>query len=275
MFGLNCKLGCTKYLRNIISSKLVEPRMYSAIATNLNINKLYQFHKTVISPKIPFWDFKRDCPLRLLSISGSNIQTVTSLDVEPSDDNVLESIPGGKIFRENEAEFHHKIMEDCSSYSSTIFKHDAQFTAKYQLNDVEFCDLVESKNWENKSATTLAETFVSLGVYSNSVSHMTLEDERLDHFIGAFLQKCSLFSDDELMDCLVALQQWAQSSKSVREEQFLKVWKALDQVCHERYIDWSHDKILYVVDLWYQVKLARLSIFVYKALKKISNKCEK
>lgn len=246
--------------------------MYSTIVSGLTKNQYCQFRKRT---KTSFWYSKRDCPSRSLSISGPNFKTISPLvpNDEPNNYNELGSMPGGKIFKENEAEFHHKIMEDCPSYSSTIFKQDPQFTKKYQLKDNEFCDLVDGKNWKDKPASTLAMAFASLGVYSNLVSQMTLEDERLDLFVCAFLKKCPLFSDEELMDCLIALQHWAPAN-SVRDEQFLNVWKALDQVCHNRYIDWSHDKVLYVVDLWYQIRLTRLSIFVFKALKKISNKCE-
>lgn len=181
----------------------------------------------------------------------------------------------GAIFSEKEAPFHHKVLEDSSAYSSTIFKSNTNFTDRYSLSEEEFSNLLSTSDWESKTPSQIAVAFVSCGLCSANYLNVSMDDHRFDKLVDAFESKCtcSSFTDDEVMDCLIAIKYWPQSDH-VKAENFLRVWKALDNFCFGRMMDWSHDKILFVMDLWYQIRLLRLSNFTYHGLKKISRRCK-
>lgn len=179
----------------------------------------------------------------------------------------------GKVFTENESTFHHQVLEKSSSYSSTIFKSSPDFSDKYMLSEEEFGNLLSTSDWDSKSPYHIAVAFVSFGVCSSHYLNVSIDDHRFNKLVDAFENKCSSFTDDQVMDCLIAIQSWPQSDH-VKAGNFLKVWKALDKLCHGRLFDWSHDKILFVMDLWYKIRLIRLNNFTYHGLNKISRRCK-
>lgn len=198
----------------------------------------------------------------------------TSLSSSPQDNETHEEpYLKGIIFSETEASFHHKVLEESSAYSSTIFKSNPNFTDRYSLSEEEFSNLLSTSDWESKSPSHIAAAFASCGLCSASYLNVSMDDHRFNKLVDAFESKCSSFTDDEMMDCLIAIKFWPKSD-NVKAENYSRVWKALDNLCFERLLDWSHDKILFVMDLWYQIRLIRLSNFTYHGLKKISRRCK-
>lgn len=198
----------------------------------------------------------------------------TSFSSSPHDDETQEDpYEKGIIFSQREAPFHHNVLEESSAYSSTIFKSDPNFSDRYILSEEEFSNLLSTSDWESKSPSHIAAAFASCGLCSANYLNVSMDDHRFDKLVDAFESKCLSFTDDEMMDCLIAIKFWPKSD-NVKAENFLRVWKALDNLCFERILDWSHDKILFVMDLWYQIRLIRLCNFSYHGIKKISRRCK-
>lgn len=226
-------------------------------------------------------DFKTEKCNNRLNLKR-NISTIEVLQTYSKPKKVLESIDdqeiGGtksrpKQYIEYEAGYHHNVMENSSAYCNTVYKTDPRFMEIYRLSDVEFKELTTGRrDWMSESPHRVNEAFISLGIYSASNLSITMDDERFNDLICALVDKCSAFTDDQLIDCLIAIQIWPPSDH-VKTEHFLKVWKILDKVCVARQFDWSIDKMLYIMDLWYCMKLVRLSDFVFKGLLRMSKRC--
>lgn len=202
--------------------------------------------------------------LRSLTVKSS--QEVVVVDQQ------IETVKG-KRFIETESIIHHKVLEESTVYANTILKEDINFTHRYRISHEEFKDLVSKTNWSNESPYHIVTAFVSFGIYSANNLKLTIDEGMFDELTTNFVSKCSEFTDEQLIDCMVAVKIWPQS-RHVKENNYLKIWKALDYVCLERYLDWTVDKTLYMMDLWYHMHLIRLSNFVYKGLNKLSRKCK-
>uniref|UniRef100_A0A1B6F893 RAP domain-containing protein n=1 Tax=Cuerna arida TaxID=1464854 RepID=A0A1B6F893_9HEMI len=207
------------------------------------------------------------------SFSSTHFISSIKSEIIPSDQSENKNENFSKQFVESESELHHQVLENLSAYSGTIFKLDTNFIERYTITDKEFENIVGVADWKNKSAYNVVVSFISLAVYSSSKLKVTVDDERFDKLVSEFVQKCSQFTEDQLIDSLVAVQFWP-LSEHVKTHNYLQIWKALDHVCHDRYLDWTVDKMLFMMDLWYNIKLIRLSSFVYKGLNKISRKCD-
>lgn len=228
-------------------------------------NSLYTIHSSQLYFKI-YCDFLKSSVPRHLNLCKFTVKT----SQEPLVDQQSETVKGRK-YPESESVHHHKVLEESDVYANTLFKQDSNFIERYKLSHEEFKDLINIKDWDSKTPHQIATAFVSFGIYSNSYLKLTMDDEKFDGLTMAFVNKCSQFTDDQLIDCMTAVQIWPESNH-VKEKNYLKIWKSLDNVCLQKFLDWTVDKILYMMDLWYHMKLARLSGFVYKGLNKVSRK---
>lgn len=178
----------------------------------------------------------------------------------------------GKLFSQVENDFNHSVLERNPAYSNTVLKFDKEeFKKNYATSEEEFNNIVSRIDWASVTPDETFISFVKAGVYAAERLHVPLSDSRFKHLSEGFVTKCKHLTDDQLIESLLALSVWP-PSESVLEENFLKVWKAIDATLLEKYYDWDINKRLYVIDVWYNLKLTRLSEFVFLVTMRLSRK---
>lgn len=178
----------------------------------------------------------------------------------------------GQLFVQRENDFNHSVLENNPAYSRTVFKfNEEEFKKKYDTSEEEFNNVISRLDWSNVTPDETFKCFIKAGVYVSKHLKVPLSDSRFKHLSDGFVSKCKHLTDDQLIESLISLSVWPES-ESVLEINFLNVWKTLDAQLLERYINWNIEKRLYVIDVWYKLKLTRLSEFVFLVTMRLSRK---
>lgn len=175
-----------------------------------------------------------------------------------------------KNFVETENAHAHSILESNPNYivfrSSTF--DDNKFPLTVDLN----ADYFAEQNWPAQSPAEILKSFHSLIAYCKHTD-TCISNGKFDSFINAFTEKCFEFNDNQLseaLQCLIRLPECPSSST----RNFVECWNSLDDNCVERLKNWQTDHILYVCDLWYQLKLAKLNTYNWHAIRKLGRKLQ-
>lgn len=178
----------------------------------------------------------------------------------------------GKMFSQVENDFNHSVLERNPAYSHTVLKFDEQeFKKKYATSEEDFNNIISRIDWGSVTPDETLMSFIKAGVYTATHLNVPLSDSRFKNLSQGFVSKCKDLTDDQLVESLLSLSVWPQS-ESVMEENFLHVWKAIDAQLLERYYNWDINKRLYIIDVWYNLKLTRLSEFVFLVTMRLSRK---
>lgn len=207
-------------------------------------------------------------------VTGSFKHSYSAVNLNEENDDVEEEIKTkkGKLFSQKENDFNHSVLERNPAYSRTLLKFsEEEFKKKYVMSDEEFNNIISRLDWSCVTPNETFESFVKAGVYASRHLNVPLSDSRFKHLSDGFVSKCKHLTDDQLIESLISLSVWPES-ESVLEENFLKVWKALDAQLLERSTKWDIEKRLYVIDVWYKLKLTRLSEFVFLVTMKLSRR---
>lgn len=181
------------------------------------------------------------------------------------------STKAGKRFFEWENEHFHSYLENNKNYCETIHKNNT--TIDIDVTEEEIKRILDKDCWIKEDVQVYYESFVKAAKYSTK-SSLCISDPVFKKLCDAFQSKCNYFSDDQLVNIFVCLQNWP-GSPNVRDENFLKVWKMLDSVCLLRRMSWNYKRTLYMIDLWYSLKLTRLSLFVRKSIFRCIDKAKR
>ncbi|XP_075212398.1 FAST kinase domain-containing protein 5, mitochondrial [Lycorma delicatula] len=179
----------------------------------------------------------------------------------------------GKIYFELENEVFHNYFENNQNYSETIHRSNTKIDG-YDVTEEQFKSIIDKDCWTGETVDDYFTSFVKAAKYSSSKNFKPISDPVFKHLCDAFPSMSSYFTDDQLIKSFICLQNWPEAP-GVREENFLKVWKSLDSVCVMRITNWNYKKLLYMMDLWYSLKLTRLSLFVRKSVLKCIQKARR
>uniref|UniRef100_A0A182N193 RAP domain-containing protein n=1 Tax=Anopheles dirus TaxID=7168 RepID=A0A182N193_9DIPT len=102
----------------------------------------------------------------------------------------------------------------------------------------------------------------------------TLLDARSGDFVARFVRLVPQFSDEQLSRALETLGT-LEEVRSIYDPHYLSLWTTLDAECLERVTGWNVERLLYMADRWYPLRLAKQGRFVNKAIWKISNRLRK
>ncbi|XP_054277867.1 FAST kinase domain-containing protein 5, mitochondrial [Macrosteles quadrilineatus] len=213
------------------------------------------------------------------SRSASQIKVKDFLDSDAKDTHTKPTTrnqslqPVDRLFEEKESKFYYNFLKQSSSYAGTVYKDDPQFLDKYKLNDIEYKNIIETKQWDAKPPADIIKAFISLGIHASTKLNITIEDKSCEMLVSALVDNLNFSSDNELIECLIALKLWPVLTRT-KDSSHDKVRKAIDEVCCNRLYDWTIDKCLYVMDLWYRLGHLRHCYFTHKTLLKISRKTD-
>lgn len=253
-------LTCTKYVRN------------RTFQTNIVLRKFLSCSGSIKNVKaiVRLCTFKSN-----YRILGSVRHSYSTVNVEDEDKNENERIEESKIkkgikYLQIENDFNHSVLEKNPAYSHTVLKFNKEeFKKNYDTSEEEFNNIIRRLEWDSVTPDETFKSFIKAGVYASRHLNVPLTDNRFKHLSDGFVSKCKHLTDDQLIESLISLSVWPQP-ESVIEENFFKVWKALDALLLERYRPWNHSKRLYVIDVWYNLKLTRLSEFVFLVTMRLS-----
>lgn len=176
-----------------------------------------------------------------------------------------------KIYLDTENRFAHQILENIPNYNVFRLKTYSlnEFPTSIDIN----LDYFAEKNWSEQSSDEILNFFKTLITYCKQ-TETCISNNKFDSFIDAFTVKCFEFTDDQLIEALKILIHLPECPAATTRN-FIECWNALDDNCVERLKDWSFEYALYVCDLWYQLKLAKINTFNWNAIRKIGRKVRK
>ncbi|XP_055537428.1 uncharacterized protein LOC129725511 [Wyeomyia smithii] len=170
-----------------------------------------------------------------------------------------------------------KFSDTENDYAREILQHT---TAGTSLNTrvalAATSDIVEFEqqiDWSSLTVSDLLQQFRRV-VEVCRRDELCISDNRFDEFVDALVSRSSEFSDEDLVESLRLLVELGPTPK-VNTRNFLELWQALDKECLKRVIGWDVDKLLFMADQWYPLRLAKIGKFVNKAVWKISNRLRK
>uniref|UniRef100_A0A8D8ARI9 FAST kinase domain-containing protein 5 n=1 Tax=Culex pipiens TaxID=7175 RepID=A0A8D8ARI9_CULPI len=101
-----------------------------------------------------------------------------------------------------------------------------------------------------------------------------ISEERFDDFARGLAEKVPEFGYEELVRVLNLLVEMG-PTPAVDTRNYARIWNAVDAVCLRRVPEWDTDRLLFMADQWYPLRLAKVGRFVGKAVWKISGKMRK
>ncbi|XP_050533494.1 uncharacterized protein LOC126901202 [Daktulosphaira vitifoliae] len=169
------------------------------------------------------------------------------------------------VGREN-ANAHNTMVND-PMYSDTIVNpYDCKDWPS--VTDEEFNKLI-TQNYQSKSVDEICEDFFKISIFVSGKQFSFL-DQLFDPIREQLISVASQLSDDQLLKCLKLLSLW--NVKIAKDPVYFKFWSALDKQCIERFRKWSLNKTLLYMDHWYMARMARMSNFVWMAVRKLARK---
>lgn len=176
-----------------------------------------------------------------------------------------------KIYVDTENRFAHQILQNNPNYN--VFRSTAHPLDQISTSIDITADYFAEKNWSEESAIDILNSFKTLITYCRKTD-TCISNSKFDLFIDTFTVKCFDFTDDQLIEALQIFTHLPESPAATTRN-FIECWNALDDNCVDRLKDWSFEQALYVCDLWYQLKLAKINTFNWNAIRKIGRKIRK
>ncbi|GAB0087180.1 uncharacterized protein DMENIID0001_014600 [Sergentomyia squamirostris] len=173
----------------------------------------------------------------------------------------------GKIFPEKENDYAHGILQRVGKYN--LMKDDANSPGEL-LTQQEFDVISGRKDWKETPLNELIGTFERLAVFCGK-NDVKISDERLDDFMGAMVQRCGDFTDEQLLKSLRMLTHFP-PAEGLNTRNFVELWSSLDDACVERVDKWKTDELLLVCDHWYALNLAKVCKCTFQCTKKLGRK---
>ncbi|XP_053699081.1 uncharacterized protein LOC128746053 [Sabethes cyaneus] len=171
-----------------------------------------------------------------------------------------------------------KFSDNENDYAREILQHTVAGTplntrVQVALAASEPVEFEPETNWCALSERDLIHQFRQI-VELCRRDELLISDDRFDGFVASLVNRTTKFSDDDLVELLQLLVGLGPTPK-VNTRNFLEIWQALDKECLSRVSGWDTDKLLYVADQWYPLRLAKIGKFVNKVVWKISNRLRK
>ncbi|XP_011177260.2 FAST kinase domain-containing protein 5, mitochondrial [Zeugodacus cucurbitae] len=174
-----------------------------------------------------------------------------------------------KVFVDKENKHAHDVLvQSLKPYQ--IFRLDTIAQPANVTDATELPALVTTSDLSNATFEEVFDTFNALAHYCIK-TNTCISDSRFQHFCEFFCEQTHKLSDEQLLTALRLLSQLP-TEATVRELNFMQLWNNLDVECCRRVERWSSDELLLVCDAWYTLNLARVSEYVWEALRKLGRK---
>ncbi|KAG7305378.1 hypothetical protein JYU34_009444 [Plutella xylostella] len=172
-----------------------------------------------------------------------------------------------KLYIENENGYAYNIMTN-KGYANQF----ALDIASDKVSQAEF-DRIMQDNLKNKTPQEIFQMFSKIGAYC-SEHNMCISNKMFDNHIDVLTDNIKFASDDELKSLFYALKRWPETP-SARSRNYIEVWAALDDECLKRHTEWSTDKILSYLSLFYMLKIIKATDYSQKVLNKLATKAKR
>uniref|UniRef100_A0A1B0FIJ7 RAP domain-containing protein n=1 Tax=Glossina morsitans morsitans TaxID=37546 RepID=A0A1B0FIJ7_GLOMM len=177
-----------------------------------------------------------------------------------------------KIFKDHENIYAHQVLEQSANPYQLFALHKQEHIAYTDL-DESMLSLKSNEKITKDELKILFENFKAVAFYCKG-TNSRISDQRFKAFISRYCAAIPLLSHEQLLESLRLLL-ILPKEETVRSDNFIELWNALDVECCRRIEDWDTDELLLVCDAWYKLDLARICEFVKEALRKMGRKVRK
>nr|XP_019530042.2 uncharacterized protein LOC109401889 [Aedes albopictus] len=180
---------------------------------------------------------------------------------------------GAKKFSDTENDYAHGILQQQQqvSVAAGIGVHSLAQRAMVVGKPVDFGEV---SDWKAYSTREVLDWFHRVADICKQEG-MRVSDERFDGFVEAMVGRMVELTDEEIVEVLHLLARIGPETPAVDTRNFMELWNAADRVCLARVPKWNTEKLLYMADQWYPLKVAKIGKFVGKAMWKISTRLRK
>lgn len=176
-----------------------------------------------------------------------------------------------QLYRHEETEYAYSVLKKLSQYQNSLatalkIKKPQELTTHSSfVISLAGSDTVLSLNG-------LFAMFVHESI-KNELRVQCLKDKRFTQLCSEFGKVASRLKDEQLFASLHFLSTWEIDSPS--ERNFSAVWHALDIQCMRRLKQWDAKTSLFVADLWFTLKLNRITGYNTAMIRQLSNQIDK
>lgn len=173
-----------------------------------------------------------------------------------------------KRFSDSENDYAHSILNQQREKQTVFAVHSLAQRAAIDGRELDFAEV---SGWESLSARDVLDQFYRVVEVCKRDS-VCISDPRFDGFVEALVGRMAELSDDELVEVLRLLAEIGPDTPAVDTRNFVTIWNVVDQLCLERATQWKTEKLLFMADQWYPLRVAKIGKFVGKAVWKISSR---
>lgn len=182
---------------------------------------------------------------------------------------------GAKKFSDTENDYAHGILQQQQQVSPVAAGIGGHSLSVHRVMTVgKQVDFGEVSDWKAYSAREVLDWFHRV-VDACKQDGLCVSDERFDGFVEAMVGRMEQLTDEEIVEVLHLLARIGPETAAVDTRNFVELWNAADRVCLSRVPKWNTEKLLYMADQWYPLRVAKIGRFVGKAVWKTSSRLRK
>ncbi|XP_018328685.1 FAST kinase domain-containing protein 5, mitochondrial isoform X2 [Agrilus planipennis] len=175
-----------------------------------------------------------------------------------------------KLFTEHENDFAFQVMKKISLPRLENFQLKSPNEA---ISSLEKFNGHLNQEWRSKTASEIIQCFIDCLDYCVN-NNITVADPRFDKLVDGLVDHVEHINDEELSQLLQCLTKYP-STDSHKSHNFHDIWSALDDLCCWKLPTWTLEKMFHFAELWYNLRLARPSDFVFEMIDKLIRKVDK
>ncbi|XP_055632170.1 uncharacterized protein LOC129772247 [Toxorhynchites rutilus septentrionalis] len=173
---------------------------------------------------------------------------------------------GAKKFTDTENDYAREIL-----LSSIVAAPNVVAALRAPESTQQFDEIID---WEPLSDRELLDQFHQVVEICARDDELCISDERFDSFVHSFVSKMPQFDEEQLVETLKLLVKLG-PTPNINTRNYSQIWEATDKACLAKVPSWNTEKLLFMADQWYPLRLAKVGKFVGKAVFKISSKLRK
>lgn len=141
---------------------------------------------------------------------------------------------------------------------------------KEQIPD-EVIQTILAKNYDDCSPSEVLEDF-RIVTYHAKLNSVKLSSDKHEKILNKLTAYVNDYSDEEICNIMEYMTLWYPMINATKIQAFLNLESALDKKTRLSMDDMSYGHILLLCDLWFQMRRARISDFVAKAIKRLGKR---
>ncbi|XP_018328686.1 FAST kinase domain-containing protein 5, mitochondrial isoform X3 [Agrilus planipennis] len=159
-----------------------------------------------------------------------------------------------KLFTEHENDFAFQVMKKISLPRLENFQLKSPNEA---ISSLEKFNGHLNQEWRSKTASEIIQCFIDCLDYCVN-NNITVADPRFDKLVDGLVDHVEHINDEELSQLLQCLTKYP-STDSHKSHNFHDIWSALDDLCCWKLPTWTLEKMFHFAELWYNLRLGRIS----------------